>query len=353
MESLFTALMEEIKPELEITRPFPRLSYEDSMARYGNDKPDLRFGLEMADISDLVRDSEFGVFRNAVAEGGIVKGFAAPGCAGYSRKQQNELVEFVKIRGAKGLVTIALEGDPGQSLEDLTLEQVRSQITRFLTLEQIRAVAVRLEARMGDLLLIGADQADVVNTALSQLRVEMGQRLGLTDPGRMVFAFIMDYPLFEWNPERKGWDSMHHPFTAPHDKDITLLDTDPGKVRAKHYDFVCNGYEISSGSIRIHTSDLQLKIFKMLGYQEKDIRELFSHLLEALDYGAPPHGGIAPGIDRFIMLLAGEDNIREVIAFPKTKTGQDLMTNSPDIVSKEQLRDLHLKIQGSKESPAS
>ena len=344
MESMFTNLMEEIKPEIEIVKPFPRLSYTDSMALYGNDKPDLRFGLKMADISDLVADSEFAVFRNAISVGGTVKGFASPGCAGYSRKQQDKLVEFVRIRGAKGLVTIALDGDSGQPLDSLTMEQVRSQAAKFFTLDQVKAIAGRIGAKMGDLLLIGADREDIVNTSLSALRVEMGEQLGLADPNRMVFAFIQDYPLFEWNPERQGWDSMHHPFTAPHEDEMSLLETDPGRVRARHYDFVCNGYELSSGSIRIHNSDLQLKIFKMLGYQEEEIRELFAHLLEALECGAPPHGGIAPGIDRFLMLLAGEENIREVIAFPKTKTAQDLMTNSPDVVSAQQLKDLHLSV---------
>lgn len=346
MESLFTSMMEEIKPEIEFAKPFPRLTYDDSMARYGNDKPDLRFGLELADISDLVVGTEFGVFKNAIEYGGVVKGFAAPGCAGYSRKQQDKLVEFVRIRGARGLVTIALEGETDQSLDDLTIEQVRSQATKFFTIDQVQAFAKRLDAKMGDLLLICADQEDAVNTSLSQLRVEMGQRLGLADPNRMVFAFIQNYPLFEWNPDRNGWDSMHHPFTAPHDEDMKSLNAgELDKVKAKHYDFVCNGYELSSGSIRIHDSQLQLKIFQLLGYPEEIIRELFAHLLEALDYGAPPHGGIAPGIDRFLMLLAGEENIREVIAFPKTKTAMDLMTNSPDVVSEDQLIDLHIRIE--------
>ncbi|MDD5093239.1 MAG: aspartate--tRNA ligase [Dehalococcoidia bacterium] len=345
IESLFTSLMEKIKPEVKITKPFPRLSYADSMARFGNDKPDLRYGLELADISDIVANSEFGVFRSAIAEGGIVKGFAAPGCADYSRKQQGELVEYVRIRGAKGLVTMALEGDPSASLDDLTLENVRSQVTKFFTIEQVRAIAKRFNAKPGDLLLIGADKAGVVNTSLGQLRMEMANRLKLADPNTMVFAFILDFPLMEWNKETNKWDFVHHPFTAPHAEDIHFLDTDPGKVRARHYDFVCNGSELSSGSIRIHDSRLQKKIFQVLGYPDEKIQELFGHMLEALSFGAPPHGGIAPGIDRFVMLLAGEENIREVIAFPKTKTATDLMSNAPDAVSEQQLRDLHLIIR--------
>ena len=345
MEELFTSLMAEIKPEIEIPKPFPRLSYADCMARYGTDKPDLRFGLEMTDISDLVTDSEFGVFRMAVAEGGIVKGFAAPGCASYSRKQQAELVDFVRVRGARGLVTMALEGELGESLDALTLNKIRSAVTKFLTIDQLRAIAQRLNASIGDLILLVADKPSVVDTALSQLRLEMADRLKLVAPDFMVFAFIRDYPLLEWNEESNRWEPMHHPFTAPREEDIPLLDTDPGKVRAKHYDFVCNGYELSSGSIRIHDSQLQMKIFRLLGYPDEEIRERFGHLLEALEYGAPPHGGIAPGVDRFVMLLAGEENIREVIAFPKTKTATDLMTNSPDVVSEEQLRELHLVLR--------
>ncbi|MCD5413294.1 MAG: aspartate--tRNA ligase, partial [Dehalococcoidia bacterium] len=218
-------------------------------------------------------------------------------------------------------------------------------VTRFFTIDQVREMVKRLHAGPGDLLLFAADKAEVVNTVLSQLRLEMANRLGLTDPNLMVFAFIQDHPLMEWNQEGNRWDSMHHPFTAPYDEDIPLLDTDPGRVRARHYDFVCNGYELSSGSIRIHDSRIQEKIFSLLGYSDEEIRERFGHLLEALEFGAPPHGGIAPGIDRLVMLLAGEDNIREVIAFPKTKSATDLMTNAPDAVSEDQLRELHLRLR--------
>jgi len=344
MEELFTSLMAELKPEIRIVKPFPRLSYREAIERFGTDKPDLRFGLELADVSDIVAGSEFGVFRTAIAEGGVVKGFSAPGCADYSRKQQAELVEFARARGAKGLVTMAIEGGQGGSPADLTLENVRSAVTRFFTIEQVREMVKRLHAGPGDLLLFAADKAEAVNTVLSQLRLEMADRLGLADPNLMVFAFIQDYPLMKRNEESHRWDSMHHPFTAPHDEDIPLLDTDPGRVRSRHYDFVCNGYELSSGSIRIHDSRIQEKIFGLLGYSGEEVRERFGHLLEALEFGAPPHGGIAPGIDRLVMLLAGEENIREVIAFPKTKSATDLMTNAPDAVSEDQLRELHLML---------
>ncbi|UCC61309.1 MAG: aspartate--tRNA ligase [Dehalococcoidia bacterium] len=343
MEELFTSLVETIAPQFRIIRPFPRLSYTEVMAKYGSDKPDLRYGLEMSDLSDVFTDTEFAVFRSVLNTGGIVKGFAAPGCAQYSRAQLAELTDLVRSRGAKGLVTMALDGEPGDPVTGLTQDDVRSVAAKFMTVDQIVEIANRLGARRGDLLLIVADMPKVADAVLSGLRSEMGQRLGLVDPNLLVFAFIQDYPLFELNDEGH-WEPMHHPFTAPRAEDIGLLDTDPGKVWARHYDFVCNGAEISSGSIRIHNRDLQEKVFRILGYSDAEIQERFGHLLEALECGAPPHGGIAPGIDRFVMLLAGEENIREVIAFPKTQSDVDLMLDSPSPVSADQLRELHLKL---------
>ena len=343
MEDMFVSLVEQIMPEKTMMKPFPRLTYAEVMDKYGCDKPDIRFGLELSNLSDIFTDSEFAVFRTVVAAGGLIKGLAAPGCGGFTRKQLGELTDFVRTRGAKGLVTIALDGDPGDAIDDLSIDQVRSAVAKFLPVEQIIEVARRLGARRGDLLLLVADEPKVVNSVLSGLRVEMAEQLSLADPNMMAFCFIQDYPLFEWG-DQGYWESMHHPFTAPAPEDVALLDSDPGKVHARHYDFVCNGSEISSGSIRIHDRRMQEKMFRILGYSDDEVWERFGHLLEALESGAPPHGGIAPGIDRFIMLLLGEENIREVIAFPKTQSGVDLMFDSPSTVSTEQLRELHLRL---------
>ena len=314
------------------------------MERYGTDKPDLRFGLEIGDLSDIAAQSEFSIFRSALARGDRVKGICAPGCAGYSRHQFDELNRIVRDLGAEGVVSISL-GNAGQSLDDLTAESLRSVVAKYITLDQVRDMAGRLGAKAGDLLLIMAGKPELINVALGELRQEMGRRLRLADPKLLAFAFIQDFPLFTRDEKTGRLEPMHHPFTAPRDEDASLLDSAPEKVRGKHYDMVCNGCEVAGGSLRIYTSDLQRRVFRLLGYSDAEIDERFGHLLEAFDYGAPPHGGIAPGIDRIVMLLAGEENIREVIAFPKTQSATDLTLNAPSPVSEEQLAELHLRLR--------
>ena len=344
LEELYTSMVAAVKPEMKVVKPFPRLTYAEAMARYGTDKPDLRFGLELADLTDIAAQSDFAVFRSAIAQGGKVKGMCAPGCGNYSRSQLEELNKLVQSLGAGGVVTMSL-GTAGGSLSDLTIDRVKSVATKFLTLDQIKLMGSRLGAGMGDLLLIVAGKPKLVDMALSELRLEMGRRLKLADPNLLAFAFVVNFPLFDKNEETGRWEPMHHPFTAPRDEDIPLLDSAPEKVRGKHYDFVCNGYEVAGGSLRIYTSELQRKVFRLLGYKDEEIDERFGHMLEAFEYGAPPHGGVAPGIDRIVMLLAGEPTIREVIAFPKNQSAADLTFNAPAPVSEEQLAELHLRLR--------
>jgi aspartyl-tRNA synthetase len=344
LEELFTSMVQTIKPEKQMLKPFPRFSYAEAMERYGTDKPDLRFGMEIRDLSDIVAESGFAVFNSAIADGGRVKGICAPKCADYTRRQLEELNKRAQELGAGGLVTISLGSSAG-SLEELTLDMVRSAAAKFLTLDQIKEMAGCLEASMGDLLLVVAGDNNLVNTVLGELRREMGYRLGLAEPDLLSFAFIVDFPLLELDKKTGRWTSTHHPFTAPKDEDVPLLDTAPERVRSKAYDITCNGSELSSGSIRIHTSELQKRILRLLGYSDDAIEERFGHLLEAFDNGAPPHGGIAPGIDRIVMLLADEENIREVVAFPKNQSAADLTFNAPSPVTEEQLAELHIRLR--------
>jgi aspartyl-tRNA synthetase len=350
MEGLFTDLVKQVTPHKRLRTPFPRLTYAEAMERYGTDKPDLRFGMPLADLTDIAARSRFDVLRRVVEGGGIVKGFAAPGCADYSRRQLEEVTALAREKGAPGLITFAL-GGRGGTLEDLTPDQVRSAAAPYFSLEQVKEMARRTGAAPGDLLLIVGGDPAVVHASLAALRHAMGARLGLAHPDDLVFAFVTQFPLFEWNAEEGRWESAHHPFTAPRDEDIPFLETDPGRVRSKAYDIVCNGYEIASGSIRIHRRDLQERVFRVLGYSEEEARRRFGHLLEALEYGAPPHGGIAPGIDRIVMILANETSLREVIAFPKSQSAQDLFLGAPSPVSEEQLRQLHLAVLREESSP--
>jgi len=340
-EGLFTTLVEALSAETGkrlMAKPFPRLTYQEAMERYGSDKPDLRFDMLLADLSDLVAESEFRVFREAVAEGGQVKAIRVPGCTDYSRRQLDELGEFVRKRGAKGLVWLLVEA--GLSL--------RSPIAKFLSQAEIEGILAQTGAEAGDLILVVADEPRVVAEALGGLRLEMGQRLGLRDDNLLAFAWVLEFPLLEWNEEEGRWNAMHHPFTSALDEDLPFLETEPGKVRARAYDVVCNGWEIGGGSIRIHRRDMQERMFRVLGLSKEEVQTQFGHLLEAFEYGAPPHGGIAPGIDRLAMLLAGEHNIREVMAFPKTQQVEDLTFGAPSPISERQLAELHLRLTDEK-----
>jgi len=318
---------------LDIKIPFPRLTYQEAMDRFGSDKPDLRFGMELVDISDLVQACEFKVFKSAIADGGKVKGINAQGCGNYPRRQIDDIVKFAISCGAKGLAWIAL-----------TDEGIKSPITKFLTEDELKSIVARMGGKQGDLLLFVADSPPVVATVLSHLRLEFGKRLNLIDPHEFNFSWVVDFPLLEWDDEEKRYVAIHHPFTAPVEEDLPLLESDPGKVRAQAYDLILNGVELGGGSIRIHQRPVQEQMFKLLGLSKEQSLEKFGYLLEAFEYGTPPHGGIAFGLDRMIMLMAGKDTIRDVIAFPKTQSASDLMTDAPSPVDPKQLKELHIKL---------
>jgi aspartyl-tRNA synthetase len=345
IEGLLIALVPAVSDKRIMTVPFPRLTYAESQAKYGNDKPDIRFGMEITDLAATLKGSNFAVFASALQEGGTVAGIKVPGAAGYTRRELDDLTETAKRYGAKGIVWLAVEGEAAEPTESGAHWQVRSPAAKFLSGEEVDAIISALEAGAGDLLLIVADRTDTARDVLGRLRVDMGRKLGLLDDDVLAFAWVIDPPLVEWNADEKRWDAVHHPFTSPMPEDAHLLDTDPGAVRAAAYDVVCNGFELSTGSIRIHDRDQQSRVFELMGYSKEEANARFGHLLDAFEFGAPPHGGIAPGIDRIVMLLAGENNIREVIAFPKTAQARDLMTDAPSPVPDNALRDLHIRVE--------
>lgn len=313
--------------------PFTRITYQEAMERFGSDKPDLRFGLELMDISEIVRDSNFNVFSQVVQKSGQVKGINAKGCAGYSRREIDNLTSYVADYGAKGLAWLALEQD-----------ELRGPLAKMLSPEELDQIKAVLSAEVGDLLLFVADKKEVVAAALGALRVKLAKDLELIPEGTFKFAWITDFPLFEYNEEDKRYVAAHHPFTMPHVDDIETIESDPANARAQSYDLVLNGYELGSGSLRIYQRELQEQMFKVLGFTPEETKEKFGFLLEAFDYGTPPHGGIALGIDRLVMVLAGRDNLRDTIAFPKTSSASCLLTGAPTVVDPKQLRELSLEL---------
>ena len=324
---------------IDVPLPIQRMTYEEAMNRFGSDKPDIRFGMELKDISDVVEECEFVVFKGALENGGTVRGINANGQGSMPRKKIDALVEFAKGYGAKGLAYIAIN-------EDGTY---KSSFAKFMKEEEMNAIVERMEGKPGDLLLFAADKTSLVWDVLGALRLEIAKNLGLLKKDEYKFLWVTDFPLLEYSEEQERFVAKHHPFTMPVEEDLPLLDTDPGKVRAKAYDITLNGTEIGGGSVRIYQSDVQEKMFEVLGFSKEDAYERFGFLLNAFKYGVPPHAGLAYGLDRLIMLMAQEDSIREVIAFPKVKDASCLMTDAPNVVEPKQLEELEIAIMAKKE----
>ncbi len=340
IENMMTALVETVGDKKLLFKPFKRITFTEAMETYGSDKPDLRYGMEAIDISELAGKSAFPVFQNNVAEGKPVKVICIPGGGKVSgtqlRKDTAELETLARSAGAKGLAWMALPENEA--------EEVKGPIGKYFSIDQKLAVFEKVSAKPGDLLLFLSDTRKVVYAVTDAVRRTIAAQRNLGDPNTLAFVWVYDFPLVEWNEDEKRWDPSHHLFTAPIWDDVQYMDTDPGKVRGQQYDLACNGYEVAGGSIRIHKSDLQERIFKLIGQDPEHARKLFGHMLEAFQYGVPPHGGIAWGIDRLVMLMCGEPNIREVIPFPKTQNGSDLMVHAPSSATAKQLEEVHIGI---------
>ena len=332
-ERLLAKLFKEIL-DLDIQLPIQRMTWQEAMDRFGSDKPDLRFGLELKDVSDVVKDCEFGVFTGALANGGTVRGINAEGQGSMPRKKIDALIEYAKTYGAKGLAYIVINEDGSY----------KSSFAKFMTEEQMNALVAAMDGKPGDLLLFAADKTKIVWTVLGALRCHLAELMGLVDKNVYRFVWIIEFPLLEWSDEENRFTAMHHPFTMPMEEDLQYIDSDPGRVRAKAYDIVLNGNEIGGGSVRIHQDDIQEKMFECLGFTKAEAHERFGFLLDAFKYGVPPHAGLAYGLDRLVMLMAKQDSIRDVIAFPKVKDASCLMTNAPDYVDDKQLAELGIEV---------
>ncbi len=332
-ERLLAKLFKEIL-DVEVPLPIPRMTWQEAMDRFGSDKPDIRFGMELVDVSELVKDSEFVVFKGALENGGSVRGINAKGQGEMPRKKIDKLVDFAKDFGAKGLAYVAIQNDGS----------IKSSFAKFMSEDEMAALVKAMDGENGDLLLFAADKNKVVWDVLGNLRLEIARQLEILDKGDYKFLWVTEFPLLEWNDEQERYQAMHHPFTMPMDEDLPLLDTDPGKVRAKAYDIVLNGTELGGGSVRIFNNDIQNKMFEMLGFTKEQAEAQFGFLLNAFKYGVPPHAGLAYGLDRLIMLMAKEDSIRDVIAFPKVKDASCLMTEAPTRVEQKQLDELAIAL---------
>ena len=332
MEELMVRLFRETIG-VEIPTPFQRLTYHDAIHKYGSDKPDLRFDLEIKDVTDIVKGSDVKVFASVASSGGVVKALNAKGCASWSRKELDDLQPFAARYGGKGIAWITVKDG-----------EWKGPIVKFFKPEEIAALTERLNVEEGDLLTFSADKLKTAADVMGNLRLKVGRDLGLIDNSAFKFLWVVDFPLVEWDEEAKRYVALHHPFTRPHDDDLALFDTDPGAIRAQAYDIVLNGYEVGGGSMRIYRRDVQEKMFTALGFTMEEAKEKFGFFMDAFEYGTPPHGGIAFGLDRLIMLLSGRTNLRETIAFPKTASATDLLSNAPSAVTDRQLEDLHIRL---------
>lgn len=341
VEGLYASIVRAHRPDAKISTPFKKLTWDEAMDRYGSDKPDTRYDLTFSTLTDIAVKSDARVFSSVANAGGVVRGFVAPGCAGYGRGQTDALIDVAKGAGAQGLVFIAID-TTASSIDSLTEDDFRSPLKNYMSVEVIRDLARASGAGPGDLILMVAGPASVANVSLSALRSEIATQLNMVDDDEFSFAWVYDFPLFEWDDQLRGWTPAHHVFSQPKPEHLDIIESDPGAVYAELFDLTCNGIELGSGSIRIHDADVQRKVFNVIGYSDAEIEERFGHLLRAFRYGAPPHGGMGLGLDRLVAMLAGQSSLREVIAFPKTQSASDPLFDAPGTIDTDQMHELGL-----------